>query len=43
MYNDSVEGNNRIFIEGEYGIRADLDGDVREMLENNIFRKLIPD
>jgi hypothetical protein len=39
-YNGSSRGNNGIFIEGEYGIRADLDRDIEEVLENEQFRQV---
>ena len=40
FYNENREGNNRIQLEGEYGIRADLDGTVEEMLQKNSFMHL---
>ncbi|MEA3471207.1 MAG: PDZ domain-containing protein, partial [Thermodesulfobacteriota bacterium] len=41
FYNESREGNNLIRLDGEYGIRADLDKTVAEMLQKNSFRYLM--
>jgi hypothetical protein len=41
FYNESRDANNRIQLEGEYGIRADLDGTVEEILQKNSFRHLM--
>jgi hypothetical protein len=41
FYNGSLKENNRIQLEGEYGIRADLDGTVEEILQKNSYRHLM--
>ncbi len=41
FYNESRDGNNRIHLEGEYGIRSDLDRTVEEIVQEKSFRNLM--